>query len=67
MTKDKLNKASKDNKPKKVVQSSLFGEDIDIVYKYKSPYKYIGKQSEEKIIKYYDEIIIILMMIFVLR
>lgn len=57
MKKDKLDKASKDNKPRKVVQSSLFGEDIDIVYKYKSPYKYIGKQSEERIIKYYDEIV----------
>ena len=57
MQKERLDKASKENKPKKVVQSSLFGEDIDLVDKYKSPYKYIGKKNEEEIINYYDEVV----------
>jgi adenine-specific DNA-methyltransferase len=55
---DTVEKASKQNKPKKIVQSSLFGEELDITdTKYKSPYKYIGKYDEEKMMDYYDNIV----------
>ncbi len=52
-----LEKASKQNKPKKVVQSGFFGEDLDIIAKYKSKYKYIGNCVEDDLMKYYDEIV----------
>ena len=53
-----IEKASKHNKPKKVVQPNLFGEkwntgDAD----YRSPYEYIGEYDEKKIINYFDEIV----------
>ena len=52
-----IEKASSINKPKKVIQSSLFGCDLDITKKYKSPYKYIGNYNEEELFDYYDNIV----------
>ena len=51
----KMQKASKENKPKKLVQSTILGEDIDIST-YKSKLKYIGNYSQEETIKYFDKL-----------
>lgn len=51
----KMEKASKENKPTKTVQETIFGEDIDIS-NYKSNLKYIGNYSLERTIEYYDKL-----------
>lgn len=51
----KIQKASKENKPTKTVQGTIFGEDIDIS-NYKSKLKYIGNYSLEKTLEYYDKL-----------
>lgn len=50
-----MEKASKENKPTKTVQETIFGEDIDIS-NYKSNLKYIGNYSLERTIEYYDKL-----------
>ena len=51
----KIQKASKENKPTKTVQGTIFGEDVDIS-NYKSKLKYIGNYSLEKTLEYYDKL-----------
>lgn len=54
---DAVEKASKQNKPKKLVQFGLFGEELDIASEYKSPYRFVRKCSEKEIADYYDEVV----------
>lgn len=51
----KIEKASKENKPTKTVQGTIFGETIDIS-KYKSNLKYIGNYSLDKTMEYFDKL-----------
>lgn len=51
----KMQKASKENRPTKKVQETIFGEYIDIS-NYKSKLKYIGDYSLEKTIEYYNNL-----------
>lgn len=51
----KVEKAAKQNKPKKIVQSSIFGEELDIT-NYKSNLTYIGKKDLNYTIEYYDKL-----------
>lgn len=50
-----IEKASKTNKPIKLVQSSIFGDDKDII-NFSSTLEYIGKYSLEDTMKYYDKL-----------
>jgi len=51
----KIQKATKENKPKKIVQEGLFGDDLDIT-SYKSSLKYIGNFDLEKTISFYEKL-----------
>lgn len=51
----KIQKATKENKPKKIVQESMFGEDVDIT-NYKSNLKYIGKHTLDQTIDFYTNL-----------
>ena len=51
----KIQKATKDNKPRKTVQQSLFGENLDIT-NYKSSLKYIGKLDLGETISFYEKL-----------
>ena len=46
--KDKIEKVSKFNRPKKIVQPSLFGDEQEIVENYTSSYEYIGDYDIEQ-------------------
>ena len=49
----KIQKATKENKPTKTVQGTIFGENID-VSNYKSKLKYIGNYSLDETLEYYN-------------
>lgn len=51
----KVEKATKNNKPTKTVQETLFGDELDIS-SYKSSLKYIGNYSLDDTIKYYNSL-----------